>query len=228
MNSALLSDLKELIRPLKSKLFRLMGRVLIHAVEEAELEKARHLTVTGLAGEELDRVQQMQEYGLCSAAPEGSEGFMVCPFGERKAGVVIATECPMCRPTDLAPGDVVIYTAADAEGEDPPPKHRIHLEQEGKKITVFCEELVFNAKVTTTLNSEGSATLHSALPVFVSSDASVNIMAPQIFMGPNGKQVALFGDDGLPTFAMLEKDCAEVATGSSLGNWPLKRDCGGA
>lgn len=225
MNSSLLTELKEFIRPLKLRLMRMASRVLIHAVKEAELEKTRHLAVTGLAGEELDRVQQMQEYGFCSATPEGSEGIMVCPLGERKAGVVIASECPVCRPTDLAPGDVVIFTAADAEGEDPPPKHRIHLDRATGRITVTATEIVFNGR-TINLNTEGGTYLNSADPVFVGSAKSVSIIAPQVFFGPVGKQVALFGPDGERAFAMIDEDCARVGSGSSQGDWPLKRECG--
>lgn len=96
------------MKPVKDRLYLLVGKAIIKAVnDDAQIQELR---ISALAGETMDRVARMQEFGFSSNPPAGSEGIILALGANRENLVMIATENRNVRIKNLASGEMVIYT----------------------------------------------------------------------------------------------------------------------
>jgi|Deesub1362A_J573_1020465.scaffolds.fasta_scaffold00715_19 phage gp45-like len=200
--------LNRLLAPLKQRILLLIGRGLIQAARQVE-GGLPALAAELLRGEARDNLVLMQQFGFASLPVEGGECMVLFPGGDRTLGIVIATDDRRHRPQDLGEGDAALYSAA--EGGEEGGQHRVWLRAGDRAVLVLGEEIEIRA--------EG--------PLRLASPFYISLETPQVLMGPEGQQVELHGSEGRRV-ALLDVDCAEVASGSSQGNWPLRRNCGDA
>lgn len=103
-----LSDFNRLIDIIKRKIYLLIGRAILTAVNNDE--KTMKIQVTGLNGETITDIERMQEYGFESYPKTGSaESVVLFPNGNRDRGFAICVHDREYRPTDLAEGEVRVY-----------------------------------------------------------------------------------------------------------------------
>ena len=96
------------MKPIKDRLYLLAGKAIIKAVNDGA--PIQELRISALAGEAMDRIARMQEFGFSSNPPAGSEGVILALGANRENLVMIATENRNVRIKNLASGEMVIYT----------------------------------------------------------------------------------------------------------------------
>lgn len=127
--------------------------------------------VQGLAGETLQEVEQMQQFGFTSHAPAGSEVIVLPLGGDTTHGIVIASEHGSFRLKNLQGGEVAVY---DQSGSS------IVLKQ-GRLIEMDCDNLVIRASQKVAIDS----------PMV---EASAQVLAKGQITGQNG--LAISGGEG--------------------------------
>lgn len=110
-----LNDLKRLIRPIQNKIFLLLGRAILAAVNNAE--GTQKVQVVALEGETITDAERMQEYGLETYPLTEAEATMIFLNGNRDHGLVICIHDRRYRPKNLTEGEVVLYTDEDSTTE---------------------------------------------------------------------------------------------------------------
>jgi phage baseplate assembly protein V len=96
-----------------ARLVRLCAIGVLKIIDDTGVQQASqaHIGSGGPAELEeiIDSVPRLGEYGLASCPPEGSEGVILFMGGRRSDGVVVATGHRASRPTDLEPGEAMLY-----------------------------------------------------------------------------------------------------------------------
>ena len=106
-----IKDFKRLIRPIQNKIFLLLGRAILTAVNNSE--STQKIQIVALSGEVITDIERFQEYGFESYPLEGAEVFAGFINGNRDNGIVLCVHDRRYRPTDLAEGEVAVYTDED-------------------------------------------------------------------------------------------------------------------
>lgn len=102
------SGLERLLLPIKRKVFLLIGRAILTAVNNSE--KTQKIQVTGLKGENITDIERLQNYGFESYPVVGSsEAAILFINGNRSQGLALVVHDREYRPTDLKSGDVCVY-----------------------------------------------------------------------------------------------------------------------
>lgn len=120
--------LDKLVAPLRRRVMLMVGRAVVRLV--ADGLKLQELQLTLLAGETLDGVERLQEYGLSSHPHPGAEAAVVFVGGSRNHGLVIAVDDRRYRLKSLQPGEVALY---DDQGQV------VHLKRQGIAIESHAE-----------------------------------------------------------------------------------------
>lgn len=118
-----ISDFKRLIRPLQNKIFLLIGRALISAIDNSE--GTQKLSISLLQNENLSGVEKLQDYGFENYPKPGAEGVALFLNGNRNQGIVVVVHDRRYRPSDLVEGEVIVYTDEDLTSQD----DRIHFKR---------------------------------------------------------------------------------------------------
>lgn len=103
-----LSDFQKLIAPVKKRIFLLIGRAILEAVNNSE--KTQKIQITGLSGETITDAERFQEYGFESYPAADSEAVIAFLNGNRDQGIVLCVHDRRYRPTDLSEGESRMYT----------------------------------------------------------------------------------------------------------------------
>jgi phage baseplate assembly protein V len=101
------SDLSRFLDPLKRKIFLLVGRAIITAVNNSG--KTQFVQVTALKDETISDIERMEEYGFATYPKTGAEALINFINGNRDHGLIVCIHDRNYRPTDLAEGDVRVY-----------------------------------------------------------------------------------------------------------------------
>jgi len=136
--------LDRLLNPIKKKIFLMIGRAIVTHIENSGL--TQRVQIIPLANEVCSDVERPQPYGLetypwhmsenkTAKKFEGSdddklaesEAVVLFQGGDRSKGLVILISDRYYRPTDLAQGEVAIYTWKDKESAG----NRVHLKADG-------------------------------------------------------------------------------------------------
>lgn len=107
----MMSELKKLYNRIMFRIFYLMTRGQVTGVINSE--PTQRLKQSCLAFEDIPNIERFEEYGITSYPLEGAETFSNFISGNREQGVVICVNDSRYRPTNLASGDVCIYTYKD-------------------------------------------------------------------------------------------------------------------
>lgn len=104
----LINFFQRAIHPLKTRVQLMIGKCVIMAVDDTGA--IQELQIKALAGEAMDRVPRVQEFGFASNPPKDSEAIVVALGGNRENLVVIATDKRQVRFKNLSSGETAIYT----------------------------------------------------------------------------------------------------------------------
>ena len=123
--AALIRVVERLIAPLRRRVLLMVSRGVVRLVDEAPARQ--RLQVEGYAGEILDGVERVQEYGFTSCPPLGADAVVLACGGMRQHPIVIAAEDASSRPTLDTVGDVMLYTLRDGRRAGSQRRHRVAL-----------------------------------------------------------------------------------------------------
>lgn len=107
-----LSDFRRLIRPITNKVFLLLGRAVLKAIDNSE--ETQKIQVIALSEETISDIERFQEYGFETYPWEEAEVFIGFLNGNRDHGIALCVHDGRYRPTDLVQGEIAIYTDEDA------------------------------------------------------------------------------------------------------------------
>ena len=179
----------------------------LNLVKSADnIQKAQ---VSGLADETLQDVELMQQFGLTSVPPVGSQVVVLPIGGETTHSIVIATENGSFRVKNLKSGETAVY---DESGST------IILKQ-GRLIEIDCDIL----KITATKKVEISSPVVETDRVFT-AQGQINGNGGMAIQGGSG---ATFSCDVKQTGGSFETTGDVTASGKSLVSHTHQGDSGG-
>lgn len=136
--------------------------------------KLQRLQIRSLAGEVLDGIESLEQYGFTSVALAGAGGVALFFGGDRSHGVALPPNDKRYRPTDLQPGEVAIYTDEGA---------RITLRR-GRLVEVECDVYRVKTKRYEVQASEAVSLNTNAFELDAASARSTTaIHAPDVVLG---------------------------------------------
>lgn len=104
----MMKELYRLIDSVKRKIFLLIGRAILTAIDNSG--KTMTVQVTGLKDETITGIERFQEYGFESYPKVGSaEAVIGFINGNREHGIVLCVHDREYRPTDLVEGESRVY-----------------------------------------------------------------------------------------------------------------------
>lgn len=127
---------ERILKSIKRKIYMLISRAVVTSVANTGLTQRIQLQV--MADEVVSNLEHFEEYGFSSFPFVGSEALTAFINGNRSHGIVIKVHDRRYRPTDLAEGEVAIYTDEDQSS----PFHHIHLKN-GNIIEVKSGDIDF-------------------------------------------------------------------------------------
>jgi phage baseplate assembly protein V len=103
--------LQRFLAPIKKKIFLLIGRAILTAIDNSG--NIQKIQVTALKDETISDVERAQEYGLETYPKTDSEAEVIILFlnGNREQGICVKIHDRANRPTGLNEGDVYLYNA---------------------------------------------------------------------------------------------------------------------
>lgn len=110
---AIRAVVREEIRAVRSKAKGMIRRGVLRSGKASG--KVQTATVATLADQERDDVELLEQYGLTSVPPVGSEGVVLHPGGDTAHPLGVAFGSRAVRPTDLGVGDVALYSLGQSE-----------------------------------------------------------------------------------------------------------------
>lgn len=164
---------EHVVAPIKQRIMMAIARCVIDAITDSDGLQRVRLSV--FADETLNDVERVQQYGLTSNPPAGSEGVVLFPFGSRDHGVLIAVDHRTSRKKNLASGEVAIYTD---EGD-------YVLFKRGRIVEITTQTLEVNA-TTITLNASTAATINAPVTTITGALAAGT--------GSDGGNATIYGD----------------------------------
>lgn len=133
-------DLKRFLTPINNRIYRIIGKAILTALDNTGT--AQKIQVSVLKNETVSNLEKAEEYGLSTYPKTGSQAIILSIGGNRDHAICINISDRRYRPTDLAEGEVAIYTHEDSTLSS---GHRIHLKANGV-IDVNCDTANINAE----------------------------------------------------------------------------------
>ncbi|OFW46540.1 MAG: hypothetical protein A2003_02545 [Acinetobacter sp. GWC1_38_13] len=131
----MINSLSRILAPIKRQIYMLIGRAIVTYIDNSKSTQLLQLSL--LADEVSSNVERFEEYGFSTYPLTGAEAIAGFINGNRSHGIVLCVHDRRYRPTDLAEGEVAIYTDEDQSS----PNHRIHLKN-GNEIEIKCQDKV--------------------------------------------------------------------------------------
>lgn len=100
-------DIDRILLPIKRKLFLIIGRAILTAVDNSG--GTQKIQVTGLEGETITGIERFQEYGFESYPKKDAEVVIGFINGNRDQGIALRVHDRTYRPTNLSEGEVMVY-----------------------------------------------------------------------------------------------------------------------
>ncbi|MBS7204215.1 MAG: phage baseplate assembly protein V [Haemophilus parainfluenzae] len=182
-------------------------RGVLHLVKSAD--NIQKVQASGLADETLQDVELMQQFGLTSVPPAGTQVVVLPMGGETTHSIVIATENGSFRVKNLKSGETAVY---DESGST------IILKQ-GRLIEIDCDIL----KITATTKVEISSPIVETDRVFT-AQGQINGNGGMAIQGGSG---ASFTGNVTQTGGSITTDGDVTASGKSLVSHTHQGDSGG-
>ena len=119
-----------MLAPFARRLRLMVGRAVVTAINDSG--KIQTAQVKLLDGEVRDGVEVLHQHGFCSRPRIKPEGIYFSIGGDRDHGVMVAVGDRDSNRPDLAPGETVVYSNEDEDGNE----HRI-IFKNGREIHVM-------------------------------------------------------------------------------------------
>jgi phage baseplate assembly protein V len=140
-------DLKRVVTKLQNKIYRVIGKAILVALDNSGTVQKIQASV--LKNETSSNLERSQEYGFDSYPKAGAQVVLLAIGGNRDHAIAFSVSDRRYRPTDLAEGEVAVYSFKDKTLTN---KHRVHLKANGD-IEIKCETA--NITATTAVNIDG-------------------------------------------------------------------------
>ena len=101
-------SLKDLFSELRRKIALVLSRCVVSLVDDTKGIQSVQAEV--LAGEVIDNIERLQNYGFTSVPLKNSEGLVGFIGANREHGIIFVLDDSIYRLKNLAPGEVAIYT----------------------------------------------------------------------------------------------------------------------
>jgi len=168
----MLSAFSKFTEQMRGKINLMVGRAILSLINDAGAIQTAQAQL--LAEEVLDDVERIQNYGLTSCPPEGSEAVIVFQGGNRDHGLIVAADNRKYRVRGLKSGEVCLYT------------------DEGDQIALKRGNLI---EVTTkTLRIDAAAAVEINTPAFTVTTESARVVAP--LLACTGEILDMEGEGG--------------------------------
>lgn len=103
----MMGQLKEVVRRLRMQVANMLGRAVVHLVDDGLGIQRVQLGV--VAGETVDEGEHFQPYGFSSVPLAGAEALVMFPSGDHGVPLVAVIDDRRYRPRDGEPGEVRVY-----------------------------------------------------------------------------------------------------------------------
>ena len=175
-----LNDFKRLIAPLRQKIFLLLGRGILKAINNSE--GTQKIQITVLDGEVITNMERFQEYGFETYPFSDSEILAIFLNGNRDHGIALCIHDRRYRPKDLSEGEVALYTDEDVSApfRIQMKRDRIHFRRSDK------EDIDIDTSKTEDIGTSKTVTTPSELHI---NSTEHKINSPEISLGG-----VIFGD----------------------------------
>ena len=177
-----LNDFKRLIRPLQNKIFLLLGRAILKAIDNSE--GTQKIQVIALSGETITGMERFQEYGFETYPFTEAEVAAIFLNGNRSHGIALCVHDRRYRPKDLVEGEVAVYTDEDVTTpfRMQMKRNRIHFRRSDK------EDIDIDTSKTEDIGTSKTEIIGTSKTVTVPTEININttehvINSPQISLG---------------------------------------------
>lgn len=102
-----MSEFFRLLAPIKTKIRGLVIRGLVNLVDDSS--GIQLVKISGLAGEDKEGIERVQQYGHSSNPPGVTEAVLLCIGGDRDNMICIATDSRLTRKKNLLSGESALY-----------------------------------------------------------------------------------------------------------------------
>lgn len=115
-----MTDLARLLDPIYRRILLMVGRGTLSLTDDGR--GTQRMQVALLDGETRDVADRVQQYGITSHPPAGSQVVVLNVGGQRDHPIIIGADNPAGRPTGLAAGEVMLWSGHG---------HRAHMREDG-------------------------------------------------------------------------------------------------
>jgi phage baseplate assembly protein V len=171
------NDFKRLIAPIQRKIFLLLGRAILTAINNSE--GTQKIQIKVLNNETITDVERFQEYGFETYPFTGAEVMTLFLNGNRDHGIAVCIHDRRYRPKDLVEGEACMYTDEDQKTDG----HRVHLKR-GQIIEVDGKQVIVNAGTDVTVNAP-LVTVNTAEAI-INATTQIQLNTPALTGGPSG------------------------------------------
>ena len=188
----MMQALKRVLAPLERKIILLLNRAIVKIVTADTSGDHQRFQITALAGETLNGVERLQEYGLETYPLKDAEALLASLGGDRSHPLILVTPDRRYRPVDLEEGDVAIYTAQDKTAS-----HRIFLDKSTGEIKILGTDVTIEATGDVTVNGGQNVTIAGADEASITGATKVTVDSDtKVMLGIEGadKRIILDGD----------------------------------
>ncbi len=175
-------DFKRLTNTIQNKIFLLVGRAIVTYIKNSTDVHHQKVQLSVLKNETLSNVERIQEYGFETYPHINSEAVCLFLAGDKRHGLVIVIGDRRYRLTDLAEGEVAIYTSEDQNSDG----HRIHLKSgqnidiKGTSVTINCNVIITGGDISTDGKMDADGNITSKLVVEGLTVKDGNITTPSL------------------------------------------------
>lgn len=207
-----LNAFNRILAPLRDTVMLLTGKAVIKMVDDSQ--GIQSVQLSALAGETLDKVPRIQNFGFTSNPPVNSEAIIISLGGQRENVAVITADNREFRFKDLAPGESAFYTDDGTV---------IHLKKGGLVdvvaatkvlISVLDVEITGNLKVGGNTLIVGNTTVEGE-GVFMKNVAVTQVVGAAGYTGPMGGAPAPMVTD-VPIVSTAPITSSAVITGANV------------
>lgn len=102
--------LEQMVSDLTSRTMNMASRGTMTNLDDTK--NIQQMAVQGVAGEQFNRVQRWEQFGISSLPPAGSDALIMSMNGSRDSAQILAVENQSMRPRNSPGGSTTVYDAA--------------------------------------------------------------------------------------------------------------------
>ena len=163
----MISTFNALSRELRRRVMLMVGRAVLTVVDDST--GLQTVQVEGLRDEVIDGAEKFGMYGITSHPLKGADALVFSVGGMRQHSIIFIDD-RRHRVTELAEGEVCLYSHLDEEGN----LHRVLLNKD-RGVEVHGVDVVVHASGDYTINCDGDATINAGGDATIDAGGSVTV-----------------------------------------------------